>query len=300
MGTVLAVAVVATLGLVLAELAGGYWGHSISLVSDAIHNLTDAPTLILSWLAARLALRPPTAEKTYGYHRAGILAAFVNSLLLALVACFVLYESYDRFRHPQPVQFGLMLWIALLALLVNGGITLGLARGGRDLNLRAVLVHSAGDAVSSFAILLGAVAIRFTSAAWIDAAIGSAIGLMVLWSSYGILQESSHILLEGLPRTIQLQDVARALLKVDGVQEIHDIHIWTLGTDLLALSCHIRIPDMHMEESERILARVHECLAHDFHITHSTVQFERAGLPATGLLMPEPLSPHDRTPNEHG
>jgi cobalt-zinc-cadmium efflux system protein len=290
MGVVLAFAVAATLALVLAEIVGGYWGHSISLASDAVHNLTDVPSLVLSWLAARLALRPPTAEKTYGYHRAGILAAFANSLFLALVACFILYEAYDRFVHPHPVQSGVMLWIALLALLVNGGITLALARGSRDLNLRAVLVHSAGDAVSSFAIVLGALAIRFTAAAWLDPAIGVAIGLVVLWSSYGILRESSHILLEGLPRSIHLESVARALLNVDGVQEVHDIHIWTLGTDLLALSCHIRIPDMHMEEIERILARVQESLARDFHITHSTIQFERAGLPAHGaLLMPEPL-----------
>ena len=290
MGGVLQAAVVATLGLVVAELVGGYLGHSISLISDAIHNLTDVPTLVISLLAARWAVRPPTHEKTYGYHRTGILAAFVNAMLLSVVALGVLYESVERLRHPVVVHSGVMLWVAVVALAVNGGITLGLVRARRDLNLRSILVHTFGDALSNVAILAGALAIRWTGAGWADPAIGVAIGAMVLWSAYGILREGAHILLEGLPRHIQLEDVARALLKLDGVQEIHDIHIWTLGTDLQALSCHVRIPDMHMEESERILARIQECLAREFHITHITIQFERVGLPSdAGLFMPAPF-----------
>ncbi len=187
-----------------------------------------------------------------------------------------------------------MLWIALAALVVNGGITLGLVRGRRDLNLRSILVHTFGDALSNVAIFAGALAIRWTGTNWIDPAIGVAIGGMVLWSGYGILRESAHILLEGLPRHIDLEDVAHAVLKVDGVQEVHDIHIWTLGTELQALSCHVRIPDMHMEESEKILARIRECLARDFHITHTTIQFERAGLPSeAGLFMPAPFRSTD-------
>ncbi len=294
MGNVLQIAVVATLALVLAELIGGYLGHSISLLSDAVHNLTDVPTLVISLLAARWSVRPPTNEKTYGYHRAGILAAFVNAMLLGLVALYIMYESVERLRNPVTVRTGVMLWIAVAALAVNGGITLGLVRGRRDLNLRSILVHTFGDALSNVAIFAGALAIRWTGTNWIDPAIGVAIGGMVLWSGYGILRESAHILLEGLPRHIDLEDVAHAVLKVDGVQEVHDIHIWTLGTELQALSCHVRIPDMHMEESEKILARIRECLARDFHITHTTIQFERAGLPSeAGLFMPAPFRSTD-------
>jgi len=286
---VLAISVLATLALVLAELIGGYLGHSISLVSDAVHNLTDVPTLVISWLAMRLAGRPPTREKTYGYHRAGILAAFVNSLLLGIVALFILYESYVRLRNPVEVHMGVMLWISLIALVVNGGITLALAKGRHDLNLRAIIVHAAGDALSSVAIFAGALAIHWTGAHWVDPAIGFAIGAMVLWSGYGILRESTHILLEGMPRSVDLEEVARAILRVEGVQEVHDIHIWTLGTDLQALSCHVRIPDMHMDQSEKILTQVNDCLQREFKITHSTVQFERAGLPAeAGYFMPQP------------
>lgn len=290
MTAILGTAVVATFALVAVEIVAGYAGHSIALVSDGIHNLTDVPTLVISWLATRWARRPPTEEKTYGYHRAGILAAFVNSMLLALVAVFLIYESIQRLRAPVEVQTGIMLWVSLAALVVNGGITLAVHGGRRDLNLRAVWLHNLFDSLSNVAIMAGALTIRWTGATWADSAIGVAIGGMVLWSSRGILLESSHILLEGLPRSIHLEEVAKAMLRVEGVQEVHDIHIWTLGTDLNALSCHIRIPDMHMEDSEKILGGIKDVLAHDFHITHTTVQFERAGLPAdAGLYMPEPV-----------
>ena len=285
----------ATLGLVATELVGGYLSHSIALVSDAVHNLSDVPTLVISWLALRWADRPADSERTYGYHRAGILAAFANAILLVLVALYLFYQAYERLRRPVAVREELMIWISLAALAVNGGITLALVRGRHDLNLRSVLIHNFGDALSNLGILAGALAIRWTGAQWVDPVVGVAIGALVLWSSYGVLKESSHILLEGLPRDLLLEDVARAILCVPGVQEVHDIHIWTLGTDLHALSCHVRIPDMHMEESEKILAGIHARLASEFHITHTTVQFERAGLPRdAGFYMPAPLDPSSK------
>jgi cobalt-zinc-cadmium efflux system protein len=290
----LGAAVVVTFFLVAAELTAGLFGHSIALISDAIHNLTDVPTLVISWIGMRLALRPPTAEKTFGYHRAGILAAFVNSILLGVVALFVMYESAMRFLHPVQVQTALMLWISVLALVINGGITLAVHSGRRDLNVRTVWLHNLGDALSNIAIVFGALAIRYTGALWADPLLGIAIGAMVLWSGLGILRESGHVLLEGLPRGMTLENVAASMLRVSGVQEVHDIHIWTLGTDLVALSCHVRIPDMHMEQSQSILASLRDVLDRDFHITHTTVQFERAGLPAeSGPYMPEPARPTD-------
>jgi cobalt-zinc-cadmium efflux system protein len=287
---ILGAAVVATLALVAAELAAGYAGHSMSLVGDAVHNLTDVPTLVISWLATRWARRPPTHEKTYGYHRAGILAAFVNAMVLALASLFVLGESALRLRHPVTVGTGLMMWVSVLALAINGGITLAVHRGRRDLNVRTVWIHNLGDALSNVTIFVGALAIHWTGAQWVDPLIGIGIGAMVLWSGQGILRESGHILLEGLPRELRLEDVAAAVLRVEGVQEVHDMHIWTLGTDLQALSCHVCIPDMHMEESERVLKNIREVVAHDFQIEHTTIQFERAGLPAeAGLYMPAPV-----------
>ena len=283
-------AMVATLSLVAAELVGGYMGHSIALVSDAVHNLSDVPTIVVSWLALLWAERGWTPEKTYGYHRAGILAAFTNAILLALVALYLFYEAYERLLRPVAVHEGVMIGISLAALAVNGGISLALMRARRDLNLRSLLLHNFGDAVSNLGILAGGLAIRFTGAHWLDPALGAAIGALVLWSSYGILKEASHVLLEGLPRGILLEDVVRAILCVPAVQEVHDIHIWTLGTDLYALSCHVLIPDMHMEESEKILSGINQCLATQFHINHTTIQFERVGLPRdAGLYMPEPF-----------
>ena len=289
---VLAGAVAATILLVAAELLGGYLGHSISLVSDALHNLSDIPTMLISWFALRWAARPADHERTFGYQRAGVLAAFTNAILLILVALFLFWEAFERVRHPVAVRESWMIGVSLLALAINGGITLALVRSRRDINLRSLLLHNFGDAISNMGILLGAVAIRMTGAQWLDPAIGAAIAALVLWSTNGLLREAGNILLEGLPKGIRLESVARSILSIKGVQEVHDIHIWTIGTGLHALSCHVRIPDMHMDESEKILKSILERLEADFHITHTTIQFERAGLPQdAGYYMPQPFQP---------
>lgn len=284
-------AMVATLALVAAEIVGGTLGRSVALLNDALHNLSDVPALVISWLALRWAARPADSEKTYGYHRTGILAAFTNAVLLAVVALGLGYEAIERLRSPVAVNAGWMIWTSIAALAVNGGITLALVRSRHDLNLRSVLVHNFGDALSNIGILVGAFAIRATGAHWLDPAIGLAIGALVLWSSYGILRDSSHILLEGSPRSVDVEEVARTILEIPGAQEVHDVHIWTLGPHLHALSCHVRIPDMHMDESEKILGTISDRLRRRFHITHITVQFERAGLPRDGVYMPEPVLP---------
>jgi cobalt-zinc-cadmium efflux system protein len=280
---------VATLGLVAAEVVGGFFGHSVALLNDAVHNLSDVPALGISWLAMRWAERPADSEKTYGYHRAGILAGFTNAVLLVLLSLWLGYEAIERLRAPVDVVESWMIWTSLAALAVNGGITLALVRGRGDLNLRSILVHNFGDALSNIAIIGGAILIRITGAHWIDPLLGLAIGLLVLWSSIGILRESAHLLLEGRPREMRVEEVARAILTIPGIQEVHDVHIWSLGGDHNALTLHARIPDMHLDECERILASIQEKAAKDFGIGHSTVQFERAGLPAhSGYVMPEP------------
>ena len=286
---VLGWAMVATLGLVFAEVFGGLLGRSVALLNDAVHNLSDVPALGISWLAMRWAARPADSEKTYGYHRAGILAAFTNALLLVLLALWLGYEAIERLRAPVQVIESWMIWTSLAALAVNGAITLALVRGRGDLNLRSILVHNFGDALSNIGIIAGALVIRSTGAHWIDPLLGLAIGLLVLWSSIGILRQSAHILLEGRPPEMQVEQVARAILTVTGVQEVHDVHIWSLGGGHNALSLHARIPDMHLEECERVLAAIQEKAAKDFKIDHTTVQLERAGLPAhSGYVMPEP------------
>jgi cobalt-zinc-cadmium efflux system protein len=287
--SVLGWAMVATLGLVAAEIVGGFLGRSVALLNDAVHNLSDVPALGISWLAMRWAERPADSEKTYGYHRAGTLAAFTNALVLVFLSLWLGYEALERLRAPVHVVESWMIWTSLAALGVNGGITLALVRERNDLNLRSILIHNFGDALSNIAIIGGAIAIRMTGALWLDPMLGLAIGLLVLWSSIGILRESSHILLEGRPREMRVEQVARAMLTIEGVQEVHDVHIWSLGGGHHALSLHARIPDMHMDECERILGSIQEKAAKSFRIEHTTVQLERAGLPATsGYVMPEP------------
>jgi cobalt-zinc-cadmium efflux system protein len=282
-------AMVATLALVAAEFAGGYFGHSIALVSDAVHNLSDIPAIVISWLALRWSLRPADTKRTFGYGRAGILAAFTNALLLLLVAGELCREASMRLIHPVPVNEQWMIGLSLAALAVNGGITLSLARHRRDLNFRALLLHNFGDALSNVAILAGALAIRFSGMLWLDPVLAIAIGVFVAWSSVSILRASGHILLEGSPRQMPLQEVARAILSVSGVEEVHDVHIWTLGSDDHALSCHIRIPDMHMAESEQILGIIRNVLAQKFSIRHVTIQIERMTHPSPVVRFPTAL-----------
>jgi cobalt-zinc-cadmium efflux system protein len=278
-----------TIGLVVAEVFGGILGRSVALLNDAVHNLSDVPALGISYLAMRWAERPADREKTYGYHRAGTLAAFTNSFVLVLLSLWLGYEAIERFRSPVQVVEEWMIWTSAAALAVNGGITLALVRGRGDLNLRTILIHNFGDAISNIAIIVGAVFIRMTGAPWIDPLLGLGIGVLVLWSSIGVLRESSHLLLEGRPHDLQVEEVARAILTVEGIQEVHDVHLWSLGGGHNALSLHARIPDMHMDECERLLEAIREVASKQFHIEHTTVQLERAGLPAkSGYVMPEP------------
>ncbi len=287
---------VLTIGLVVAEVFGGIIGRSVALLNDAVHNLSDVPALGISYLAMRWAERPADSEKTYGYHRAGTLAAYTNSFVLVLLSLWLGYEAIERFGSPVQVVEEWMIWTSVAALAVNGGITLALIRGRGDLNLRTILIHNFGDAISNIAIIGGAVFIRMTGAHWIDPLLGLGIGVLVLWSSIGVLRESSHLLLEGRPHGLQVEEVARAILTVEGIEEVHDVHLWSLGGGHNALSLHARIPDMHMDECERLLEAIRQVAATQFHIEHTTVQLERAGLPAkSGYVMPEPAKKETAT-----
>src|SRR5258705_4809412 len=245
---VLGWAMAVTLGLVVAEVFGGILGRSVALLNDAVHNLSDVPAIGISYLAMRYAQRPADSEKTYGYHRAGTLAAYTNAFVLVLLSLWLGYEAFERFRSPVQVVESWMIWTSVGALAVNGGITLALVRGRGDLNLRSILVHNFGDALSNIAIIAGAIIIHATGAHWVDPLLGLAIGLLVLWSSIGILRESSHILLEGRPLDLQVEEVARAIFKIEGVEEVHDVHLLSLGGGHNALSLHAPVPDIHLHE----------------------------------------------------
>jgi len=285
-------ALLVTLVLVATEFIAGSLAHSLALVSDGWHNLTDLPSLTLAWLALYFERRPPDHQKTFGYQRAGVLAAFVNALILTGVALFLCYEGYERVVHPEPVQAGVMMAVGALALVINGGITLAVVRGRRDLNLRTVFIHNLGDAFSNIAIIGGGWLIRLTGQRFIDPLLAFLIGGMILWSTFGIIVESANILLEAAPKGMSLESVATMMLAVPGVREVHDVHIWSLGSSSTALSCHVQILDMPTSESERIGQRIREVLQEECGITHATIQFEHTHPPGDfHRYMPKPAPP---------
>jgi cobalt-zinc-cadmium efflux system protein len=272
--TILKWSFLATILFVVVEAIAGFRSGSLALVSDAGHNFTDALALVLASIGVYMQSKPADSVKTFGYHRAGVLTAFVNALTLVVIAIFIFYEAWHRLLHPQPIQEWTMLWVAVAALLLNGGIMLGLYRDKEhDLNIRAAFVHMLGDAISSVGIIAGAIAIHFTGLAVIDPVLSVLIGILIVWTAWDIIKESLNVLLEGLPRGMELNEVVDAMRGLDGVVEVHDLHIWSLGSSAHACSCHVLIEDMPPSESNAILQRINEVLGR-FEINHTTVQFE--------------------------
>ena len=254
----------------------GLRAHSLALLSEAGHNLTDLAALLLSLVAVYLHSRPPSATHTYGYHRAGVLAALVNAAALVLVSFLIFYEAVRRILHPQPVHAAVVMWVASTGFLMNGAIALMLYRTHRDVNIRSALLHEIGDTFSTAAVVVGAWAISATGQYWIDPALSVGIGALILWSSFGIMRETLNILLEGTPRGMKLALVEAAIREVDGVNDVHDLHVWSIGSETSALSCHISIADIPPSASERILRHVKDRLHQEFRIDHTTIQFEHA------------------------
>ena len=271
---VLRYALVATGAYVVLLAVAGWRAHSLALLSEAGHNVSDLLALLLSLAAVYIQTRPPSETKTFGYQRAGVLAAFINSGALVLLAFWIFYEAFNRLRTPQPVHAGVMMSVAAVGVAMNGLIAWMLYRGGRDVNLRSAFLHMLGDTLSTAAVIAGAWAIVLTGQTWIDPALSIGIGALVLWSSLGIVRETLNILLEGMPRGMELQRIRETLLGISGVNDVHDLHVWSLGSESHALSCHISIADIPPSASERILREVQERLRAGFHIRHTTIQFE--------------------------
>lgn len=280
-GRILKWSLTVTVAFVVVEFAAGLEARSLALLSDAGHNLTDALALLLAWFAFHFQMKPPDEVKTYGYHRAGVLAAFVNALALLILSGFIFYESYHRLIHPQTVNETTMIMVAGLGLLVNGAIMLGLKRdSAHDINIRGAFVHMLGDALGSIAIIAGSIGIRYTGWQHIDPILSILIAVLIIWTAWDITKESLNILLEGLPKGLKLKHVMNAMHEVDGVLGVHDVHIWSLGSSVHALSCHVLIGDLPPSESESILRRLNATLEESFGIHHTTVQFEHANCAA--------------------
>jgi len=291
---------VATLVFVAVEVVAGLQAHSLALLSDAGHNSTDALALLLAGIANYLESKPANETKTYGYQRAGVLSAFVNALTLVAVTAWIFYESVARLRSPQAVHQEIMLAVAGLGLLLNVGIMWALRAARRgDLNVRSAFIHMLGDALGSVAIIAGAIAISYTGWVQIDPVLSMAIGLLIVWTAWDIIHESLNILLEGLPRGITLQQVVGAMRGVEGVMDVHDLHIWSLGSSTHALSCHVLIEDMPPSASDAILRGVNGMLAERFHISHTTVQFEHASCAVSGNGCVIPVAAEEHKGHRH-
>ncbi|HEY7405892.1 MAG TPA: cation diffusion facilitator family transporter [Candidatus Angelobacter sp.] len=277
----------ATFAYVLITLIAGIQSHSLALLSEAGHNFTDLLALLLSWVAVFIQTRPPSATKTFGYHRAGVLAAFVNALTLVAISFYIFYEAILRIHSPVQVHSKTMIWVAVIGVVMNGVISWVLFKAARDLNIRSAFIHQLGDTLSTAAVIVGGWAILWTGRTWIDPALSIGIACLILWSSYGIIRETLNILLEGAPRGLSAEHVSAVLSKIDGVRDVHDVHVWSLGSDTHALSCHIRIDDITVSESQIILRRVTQLLASTYHIDHTTIQLENVDCEvAHGCVIP--------------
>jgi cobalt-zinc-cadmium efflux system protein len=278
-----------TVLFVALEVVAGIKAHSLALVSDAGHNFTDALALLLAWIANYMETKPANEFKTYGYQRAGVLSAFVNALTLVALSAWIFYESVVRLRTPLPVNQTVMIAVAAVGVVMNGGIMWALRVARRkDINVRSAFVHMMGDALGSAAIIAGAVAIAYTGWVQIDPLLSILIGVLIVWTAWDIIHESINILLEGLPRGLRLNDVIGSMRAVEGVLDVHDLHIWSLGSSTHALSCHVLIEDVPPSSSDAILRGLNGVLAERFHIFHTTVQFEHCScaVSETGCVIP--------------
>ena len=272
---VLQLSLLATVLYVVLCFVAGLKAHSLSLLSEAGHNVSDAAALLLSFIAVWFSHQPANEAKTFGYQRAGVLAAFFNALALVAVSTWIAIEAVERFRHPAVVATTAMMAVAAAGVAMNGIIAFLLWRtGADDVNLRSVLVHMLGDTLSTAAVIVGGLLIHLSGLEWIDPALSLAIAALILWSSISIVRETLNILLEGAPQGMALPEIRSALVAIEGVEDVHDLHVWSLGSNTHALATHIRIADIPPSESSAILDRVKCALRDRFRILHTTIQFE--------------------------
>src|ERR1700724_3123590 len=241
---VLRVSLGVTLAYIVLLVVAGLRAHSLALLSEAGHNLSDFVALLLS-----------------------LVAALVNAGSLVVVSFLIFYEAFRRLQNPGQVQAHVMIWVAAAGVVMNGVIAVLLYRSGRDVNIRSALLHEIGDTVSTAAVIVGGWVILGTGQYWIDSALSFGIGALILWSGFGIVRETLNILLEGPPRGIKLEIVEAAMREIEGVNDVHDLHVWSIGSETRALSCHISIAEIPPPVSERMLSDVKRRLQHNFLLT---------------------------------
>lgn len=274
----LLMALLLTTAFMIAEVIGAWVTGSLALLSDAAHMFTDSAALAISVLAFQIAKRPADSTRTFGYARFEILASAFNAILLFFVAIYILYEAYQRFRSPASIESIGMLVVAILGLVVNLiSMKLLAASSGESLNVKGAYLEVWSDMLGSVGVILAAAVIWFTGWAWVDSVVAAAIGLWVLPRTWTLLRESMNVLLEGVPNGIDVQGVAREILKVKGVVAIHDLHIWAVTSGKNVMTVHVVISQDSLD-NQRILGDINEAVTNGFEIGHCTIQLELAGL----------------------
>jgi len=271
-------AIILTLLFVSGEFVAGYLSHSLALISDSGHNLADAIALALSWYALNVTLKPHDSRKTFGYHRAGTLTALVNAVSLVVIAIFILVEAVERIRHPQPIMGGVMIVVAIVAVLLNALIGLWLHKGAQhDLNMRSAYLHMLGDALAGVGVVIAGIVIWLTGKTIVDPIVSILIGALILYSSKEILQEAIDTLMEATPSEIDVRTIDGEIRKIPGVRDLHCLHVWRVGSEVMACSSHVTIEPEFENSSQKILHSVIEMLEKKFDFAHTTIQIEVAG-----------------------
>ena len=289
MQRILKFSLVLTALYIAATLFFGLRAHSLALISEAGHNVSDFAALALSFVAVWLQTRPATDERTFGYQRAGVLAGFVNALSLLVLALWILISAIMRFFHPVTVEPGLMMMVAAAGVVMNGLIAALLYKFSGDVNIRSVFLHMLGDTVSTAAVIVGGFLIQLTHLQWIDPVLSVIIAGMILLSSWGIVKETLHILLEGTPKSLDLGEIRAAMQSIEGVVNVHDLHVWSLTSQSHALACHVQVIEMEVAESETVLERLNHELRDHHGIHHTTIQIEVTDCPTVDGCSSPPL-----------
>jgi cobalt-zinc-cadmium efflux system protein len=260
----------------LIEFIGGFLSNSLALISDAGHMLTHMFALGMSYFAIRLAMRPATKEKTYGFYRAEILAAFINGIILIFISGYLVYEAVLRFVSPEKIRVPEMLLVAVIGLVINGVSIILLAKiSTHDLNVKSAFLHEIGDMISSIAVVAAGISIYYTNNYIFDPALSFFIcALIVVWA-VKLLFDSGNILLESTPKHLDIEELALVLKnEIKGVHEVHHIHAWTIATSMYALTAHVVIDDCHVSKANEILETINKLLEARFHVEHTNIQFE--------------------------
>ncbi len=273
------IALVISSTIVIIEFTGGFLGQSLALISDSGHVLTDVLAIGVSILTLRLGRRQHTARRTFGYHRAEIFAALINGSTLIAVALLIIYEAFLRLQQQTRVQGTLVLSLAALGLLGNLTTTGLLARTGKtSLNVRGVFLHAVGDTVSSIAVIISSLVVVFTGYSGLDPVAAVLIGILIMRSAYGLVRDSTNILLEATPKHLELESIARTIRSVEGVKGVHDLHVWTITSGLYALSGHVTLGSDKISDGSIIIGKVAAKLKESFGIEHVTLQMEKEAL----------------------